>query len=96
MQAQEARLRDIITEAAEARVPINFMYTKLAFRGGPELRVVVPDADEPIRTAANGHDYLVGRDIQRNEPRQFRVERIGPATTVLPPKAIPERILQSA
>lgn len=75
-----ASLEAVIARAAKAGKPMHFLYEKPDAE--PELRILIPDRDEPIRDGAEpGTKLVIGHDPLRDHARNFRLDRIKQATT---------------
>lgn len=66
-------MRDVFEAAADVGAPVSFVYR--SSEGTRERRQLELE-ENPVRTAAAGHDFVIGSDLARGEPRSFRLDRI--------------------
>lgn len=81
MSTSFTTIETIIEVAASKQVPLYFTYVKPdQLAEAVELRVLIPDADDPIRISKAGDRTVIGHDPKRDGARQFRLDRIREAT----------------
>jgi predicted DNA-binding transcriptional regulator YafY len=77
---EEGRRLAVMAEAVAALRPVRFSYYALG-TGEERIRTVEPWG----MGYADGHWYLVGRDVDRQEERVFRTDRVRGKVELLPP-----------
>ncbi|WP_120005213.1 helix-turn-helix transcriptional regulator [Nesterenkonia muleiensis] len=81
-EAELSHLIDVATIGT--RIPVTFRYTGRG-RSGAETRRVVP-----LATGAQGHWYLIAHDLDRDQQRLFRLDRVTGSITALPAATLTE------
>lgn len=74
--------RLIEAAAAGMHIPVSFNYTSRG-RSTAEPRRVIP-----LATGVRGHWYLIGHDLDRDQQRLFRLDRVTGSITALPSKKL--------
>lgn len=79
----EAEITRLIeTATVGMRTPVTFGYTARGRRAAETRRVV------PLATGAHGHWYLIGHDLERDQQRLFRLDRVAGPIRELPRHAL--------
>lgn len=66
-------IEEVIERAEQTGAPITFTYTKAD--GSFELRSLVVE-ENSVRETLAGDRLVIGHDLKRGEPRNFRLDRI--------------------
>lgn len=86
----EAEISHLIEVAAVGmRTPVTFSYTGRGHWAAETRRVV------PLATGAYGHWYLIAHDLDRDQQRLFRLDRVSGSITALRPQALTEAEAQA-